>query len=82
MAELHERYEPGRVVRLALEGRVRALAEETFVWICPRCLYCDEEAACEEGVVLHMLMHEAAELLKRRGYHSVPWELTSHDGVI
>jgi len=82
VAEIDERYNPRRIIRMVLMGMKDEVLRSEFVWLCAGCYTCQERCpqgvrvaevmrtlrnvAVEEGII-HPAFKAQAELIKRSG---------------
>jgi heterodisulfide reductase subunit C len=64
--EVTERYNPRRIIHMALLGLREALLTSDFIWLCSTCYSCQER--CPQDVRITELMHAIKNVAVRHGY--------------
>jgi len=64
--EVTERYNPRRIIRMAVLGLREAVLSSDFVWLCSTCYSCYER--CPQDVRITELMHAIKNVAVREGY--------------
>ncbi len=66
IAEIDERYNPRRIIRMALLGMKEEVLTSDFVWLCASCYSCQER--CPQGVKITDLMVALKNCAAKSGY--------------
>ncbi len=64
--EVTERYNPRRIIRMAVLGLREAVLSSDFIWLCSTCYSCYER--CPQDVRITDLMHAIKNVAAREGY--------------
>lgn len=64
--EVTERYNPRRIIRMALLGLKRDVLDSEFIWLCASCYTCFER--CPQNVRIPELMNAIRNIAAREGY--------------
>ena len=64
--EVTERYNPRRIIRMAVLGLRDAVLSSDFIWLCSTCYSCYER--CPQDVRITELMHAIKNVAVREGY--------------
>jgi heterodisulfide reductase subunit C len=64
--EVTERYNPRRIIRMALLGLREPVLSSDFIWLCSTCYACHER--CPQDVRITELMHAIKNVAVREGY--------------
>jgi len=64
--EVTERYNPRRIIRMALLGLKRDVLDSEFIWLCASCYTCFER--CPQNVRIPELMNAIRNIAVREGY--------------
>ena len=61
-----ERFNPRRIIRMAILGAKKKVLESDFVWLCSTCYSCQER--CPKGVKIPEIMNLLKNIAVREGY--------------
>jgi heterodisulfide reductase subunit C len=64
--EVTDRYDPRRIIHMALLGMREAVLSSDFVWLCSTCYACQER--CPQDVLITELMYAIKNIAVRDGY--------------
>src|SRR4030042_2617929 len=64
--EVTERYNPRRIIRMALLGMKKEVLSSDFIWLCSSCYTCFER--CPQDVKIPELMNAIKNIAVREGY--------------
>jgi len=64
--EVTERYNPRRIIHMAVLGLREAVLSSDFIWLCSTCYACQER--CPQDVRITELMHVIKNIAGREGY--------------
>lgn len=63
---IDEKFNPRRIIRMALLGMKKRLFESDFIWLCTTCNSCQER--CPQGVKVYEVMNVLKNLAVKEGY--------------
>jgi len=68
--EVTDRYNPRRIIRMALLGMMKEVLSSQFIWLCSSCYTCFER--CPQNVKIPELMNAIKNIAVREGYLPLP----------